>query len=129
MAIHPRFAEAILSGRKRVEFRKRSLARDVSDVLIYATSPIQRVVGRFNVSDIVCGSPNSLWEDYGNIADISRTEYLRYYRGCALAYGLLVGRVERFAVHLTLADLDPCPAVPQSFSYLAASAAPVGGAD
>ena len=34
MSVHPRFAEAIMDGRKKVEFRKRRLADDVMTALI-----------------------------------------------------------------------------------------------
>ncbi len=39
MSVHPRFAEAIMDGRKKIEFRKRPLADDVSVVWVYATAP------------------------------------------------------------------------------------------
>ena len=48
MSIHPRYAEAILSGQKRVEFRKRRLAPDVTTVLVYATQPVGVLVGRLS---------------------------------------------------------------------------------
>ena len=49
MSIHPGYAEAILSGRERAEFRKRPLAEDVRTVLIYATAPVSAMSGWFTV--------------------------------------------------------------------------------
>ena len=49
MSIHPRYAHAILEGRKTVEFRKRPLAEDVTHVVIYSTVPDRAVIGYFTV--------------------------------------------------------------------------------
>lgn len=38
ISIHPQFAEAIVGGNKRVEFRKTALRSDVNHALIYSTS-------------------------------------------------------------------------------------------
>ena len=46
MSIHPVYANAILTGDKKVEFRKRRLAADVTHVLVYATAP---EIGRAHV--------------------------------------------------------------------------------
>ncbi len=41
MSIHPQYANAIVEGTKRVEFRKRPLARNVTHVIVYATAPVK----------------------------------------------------------------------------------------
>jgi predicted transcriptional regulator len=53
LSTKPRFAEAIMGGEKHVEFRRVRCRRDVKVVLVYATSPIQRLLGYFEVSFIV----------------------------------------------------------------------------
>jgi predicted transcriptional regulator len=125
MAIHPKYAEAIMSKQKQIEFRKRSLASDVSDILLYATAPIQKVVGRFRIAKTVCDTPLRIWDEYGTLGAISRADFLAYYRDSDRAYGFLVDQVERFAAQLTLGDINPRPSVPQSVSYLPASASPI----
>lgn len=127
MAIHPKYAEAILSGRKRIEFRKRSLASDISDVLIYATRPVQRIVGRFKVAEVVCDTPVQLWAEYGDLGAITRSDFVAYYSGALCAYGFLVAHVERFPVPYTLQEMWPQPAVPQSISYLSEPASLLAG--
>ena len=47
MSIHPQYADAIVAGRKRAEFRKRPLAADIDVVLIYATAPVRAIIGWF----------------------------------------------------------------------------------
>lgn len=122
MAIQPRFAQAILAGTKTVEFRKRALAPDVDTVLIYETAPTQRVVGIFKVDDIVRLPPSGLWRRFGSAGSISRPEFMNYYDSNRTGVGLVVGAVARLAAPVSLSDLQPRPAVPQSFSYLPAAA-------
>ncbi len=61
MAIRPHFADSILAGRKRVEFRKRRFSRAVSHVIIYATEPVKRVIGMFEVKSVSDGPPARVW--------------------------------------------------------------------
>lgn len=118
MAIQPQYAQAILAGDKTVEFRKRALAPDVDTVLIYETVPTQRVVGIFKVDDTVRLTPSSLWRRFGSVGSISRPDFMSYYDTNRTGVGLVVGTVVRLAVPVSLSDLQPRPAVPQSFSYL-----------
>jgi predicted transcriptional regulator len=118
MSIHPDYAEAIVSGRKCAEFRKRPLAADIDVVLIYATAPVQAIVGWFEVSGTVRSSPAEIWRRLHSQGGISRTEFTTYYAGSIQGVALLVGKVERFSELVALSVLSPRPAIPQSFSYI-----------
>ena len=118
MSIKPQFAEAILDGTKLVEFRKRRLAPDVTTVLIYATMPVGRVIGAFEVAGYDVDSPTAVWERHKGHAGISRAGYRDYYRGAGSAVGIRVRDARRLARPLTLAEIDPSLPAPQSFVYL-----------
>ncbi len=118
MAIHPVYANAILAGEKQVEFRKRRLADDISTVLIYATSPVQKVLGEFRVRETVVDSPTSIWERYGHIGTIAHDDFRDYYSESPQAVAILVESVTRYARPRALSELQPKPTVPQSFTYL-----------
>ena len=120
MAIHPRYADAILDGTKRVEFRKRRLAEDIRTVLIYATAPVSRVIGRFTVDDIVEATPDRIWQEYGAVGVIEQDAFFGYFGDAPAAVAILVGGSERFSEPVALADIEARPAVPQSFAYIAA---------
>jgi predicted transcriptional regulator len=122
MSIHQRWAEAIVDGRKRVEFRKRRLAEDIRTVLIYATAPTSQVIGRFTVEEMVTDSPTRIWERFGALGVIERDAFFAYYRDSAFAVAIVVATAERFSDSVALSDFKPRPAVPQSFSYLPADA-------
>ncbi len=121
MAIHPTFANAILDGRKRVEFRKRALAPDVSTVVVYATAPVKYIIGEFDLDGTVSSTPDDVWAAVGDAGCIDHDSYAAYYAGSRLAVGILISAARRYAVPVALADLDPEPAVPQSFAYLPAA--------
>lgn len=121
MAIQPRFAQAILSGEKRVEFRKRRLATDIDTVLIYESAPSQRIVGSFTIARTDVASPSALWREFAAVGGIPRREFMDYYTGHAQGVGLVVGAVDRYQRPVALRELAASPAVPQSFTYLPAS--------
>jgi predicted transcriptional regulator len=118
MSIRPEFADAILTGTKLVEFRKRRLAPDVTTVLIYATMPVGRVVGVFEVDGYDTGSPSAVWERHKAHAGISRRGFRAYYSGTRTAVALLVRDARRLDRPPTLSALDPGLRAPQSFCYL-----------
>ena len=118
MAIHPEYAEAILQGRKHVEFRKRPLADDVRTVVMYATSPVKRVVGEFNVQRNLYMTPGELWAAAGAVGAIDADAYSSYFARAEMAVGLVVDTPKRYPREVPLAALTPAPAVPQSFCYL-----------
>jgi predicted transcriptional regulator len=118
MAIHPEYADAILDGRKVVEFRKRSPAPDINSVLIYATSPVQRIVGEFGIDRVVRGTPIEIWRTFGEGGSIARLDFDRYYQNSKTAVALVVRWARRLDSAVPLSALTPTPTVPQSFSYV-----------
>ena len=118
MSIHPQYADAILAGTKRVEFRKRRLAPDVSTVVIYATQPVGRIVGTFEVLGHDVAPPAELWDRHGTHAGISLTGYDEYYAQTPAAVGILIGSVQQLSQPRQVTDLPGVSRPPQSFSYL-----------
>jgi predicted transcriptional regulator len=124
MAIHERYADAIMNGVKRVEFRKRRLADDIETVWVYATAPVSKVVGRFSVDDIVQGSPEDIWDRFGAVGVIERDAFFLYYAGSDTAVAIVVADAQRLPEPVGLHELEPRPAVPQSFAYLPVASSP-----
>ena len=46
-----------LPGRKRFEYRKAVFKQPVEKVLIYASAPVSKIVGEFEIADVVSGEP------------------------------------------------------------------------
>lgn len=117
-------AVGVADGVKRVEFRKRRLAEDIETVWVYATSPVSKVIGRFSVDAIVQGSPQDIWDRYGSVGVIERDAFFDYCGGAATAVAIVVGDALRLSDPIGLDEMNPPPAVPQSFAYLTAAALP-----
>lgn len=117
-SIKPEYANAILDGSKEVEFRRTSLASDVSHVVIYATSPVQRVVGTFEVAGVESAVPEELWANYSHVGGIGHAAYTGYFAGTDTGYAIKVRRPRLLDTPLRLDDLSPGLRAPQSYQYL-----------
>ena len=118
ISIYQEYAEAILNGEKVIEFRKAQFPQNISRVYMYSTSPVQRVIGHFEVKDVLRASPRSLWNQYGKRGSIGYEDYIRYYGEAEEACGILVKNAVRYERPVELRELDPSFSVPQSYRYL-----------
>lgn len=121
LPLHPRFADAILDGVKRVELRRVPVMRDIDAVAMYVTAPVQRVVGWFTVADVVEASPSAAWREYGPVSGLSRREFRDYFSGSSRATVLLVKEPVRLVSPLCLDELSLSSA-PQGLVYLSEDA-------
>ena len=53
LSIKPKYADLILTGSKQVEFRRSWAAQDVGLIVLYSSSPIQKIVGIVEVDSVV----------------------------------------------------------------------------
>src|SRR5262249_55232094 len=118
MAIRPDYAQKILSGDKRVEFRKTRLAGTVSHVVMYATNPIQRIVGFFKVLGIEQAAPDELWRRHQRHGGIERSRFFAYYNERDSGIAIRVGEVVGLGSPKALSALGDKLVPPQSFRYL-----------
>lgn len=117
-SIHPRYAQAILDGSKQVEFRRQSLPQDVTAVVIYATSPVQQIIGMFEIDGIDKVSPSRAWKQYHRVGGIEKSAFERYYASADHAFVIKVRNPQTFQTPVSLTDLDENLRPPQSYMYL-----------
>lgn len=117
LSINPEHVENILNGNKQFEFRKVRCRSDVDRIIIYATSPIMKVVGEAEVIDVIVDIPEQVWEITAGFAGISKQFYDNYFQNKEKAVAYQLGRVKRYKKPLTLADFGISFA-PQSFVYV-----------
>jgi len=122
LPIRPRFAELIINGEKKVEFRKTNFRQDVSHVVLYASRPVQGILGYFEVVGILGDSPARLWSRYSMVAGIERAEFDAYYSSASYGIAIEIGQVWALPDPLPLSALGGSLAAPQSFAYLSADA-------
>ena len=118
LPIHPEYALRILSGQKRVEFRRARFALEPRYIVIYATHPLKRVVGAFEVVGIEEDTPARLWARHAGCGGVSTSAYAQYFEGRARGFAIRIGRVWRLTSIVPLSKIPSVRAVPQSFKYL-----------
>ena len=119
LSIKPEYASKILSGEKRFEFRKVGFSNpDVNTVVIYATRPVGKVVGEFEVARIYHDSPSKIWEKTKAYAGVNKKFFDAYYQGRSNAVAIAVGRVVKYERPFDLNELGGPKTPPQSFCYI-----------
>lgn len=119
LSIKPEYAEKILSGEKRFEFRKALFKnKDVKTVVIYATMPVGKVVGEFEFDGVVTGTPKAVWSQTESHSGISQDFFEEYFEGRTMAHAIKVGSVTRYCEPLNLSVIVPNGTAPQSYRYL-----------
>lgn len=117
LSINPEYVERILLGKKKYEYRRRLANDDIEAIIIYATSPIMKIVGEVKVTGKIEMAPSSLWEHTKGNAGISRRKYREYFAGCKKAYAYKLGIANEYKTKKLLNDIGIKQA-PQSFIYL-----------
>ncbi|WP_024851591.1 ASCH domain-containing protein [Hydrogenovibrio kuenenii] len=119
LSIKPEFAEKILSGQKRFEFRKVVFKnQNVRSVVIYASSPVQKVVGEFDVQAILSMPPEDLWCKTFKYSGIEKDYFDQYFLGRETAFALKISSPQEYEKPFDLKKLG-IKVPPQSFCYLA----------
>jgi predicted transcriptional regulator len=120
ISIQPEYATKILAGEKKLEFRRRWTARTVKTLVIYATAPVQRIVGLATVAGVTQGTPTQLWQltkrcDGG----ITKPRLFAYLKNSPTAVAIELSKITRLP-----GGIDPWRCLgpdfrpPQSFRYL-----------
>ena len=123
LSIKPEYAEKILNGTKRFEYRKAVPRNEsVRTVVIYATMPVGKVVGEFEIGGVLREKPEDLWQRTKSASGITRKFFDSYFDGCEQAIAIAVKKPKRYATPKNLKDVSGSQAPPQCFQYLASEA-------
>ena len=118
LSIKPEFVKKIFDGTKKYEFRKTLFKRNgVSIVVIYASAPIKRVVGEFEIDNVLSDNVDSVWEQTRNFSGITKEFYQSYFYQKKIANAIQIGNIVKFDKYKTLSDYKINQA-PQSFCYI-----------
>ena len=118
LSIKPEFAYKIFDGTKKYEFRRNIFKnKDVRRILVYASSPVQRIIGEFEISAILHEDIETLWNITRHASGISREYYIQYFENKTKAFALKIGATVLYGTPLSLSDINVSCA-PQSFYYL-----------
>lgn len=124
LSIKPEFANKIFEGDKKFEFRRSIFKnKNVSKVIVYASSPISKVIGEFEIGEILFKDLNSLWNETKEFSGITEDYFYDYFIGKENGFALEVKRVKRYKKELCIKEsFGKVP--PQSFTYIEESMMP-----
>ena len=120
LSIKPEFVEKIFDGTKCYEFRRVIFKNtQVSKVVIYASQPVQKVVGEFEIEDVLSCHPENLWEHTKDFSGIEREYFDDYFQDKPVGHAIKIKGAKRYARPLDLFESFNISRPPQSFQYLA----------
>ena len=80
LSIKPQFANKIFDGTKKFEFRKTIFKnQNVTSVLVYASSPVQKVIGEFEIGEIFNFDLETLWDKTKEHSGITEDYFYEYF--------------------------------------------------
>ncbi len=118
LSIKPKYAQAIISGTKKVEFRKKIFKRPVDKVYIYSSSPSKKLIGFFTFIEVVEDNPAELWNKFQKVGGIDKADFFEYFKDSEKGYAIVVDTVEKFKKGIDPIDFFENFCAPQSYIYI-----------
>lgn len=118
MSIKPEFAEKIFNGTKKFEFRRSIFKnKNVKRVIVYASSPVQKVIGEFEIGAIIDSDLETLWNQTSAYSGISKEYFDSYFDDKKKGFAIKVKKIKKYSKPLCIRkNFKVAP--PQSFLYL-----------
>lgn len=118
MPIKPKYANQILDGTKKFEYRKSKIKKEnVHSIIIYATAPVKKVIGEVEILEIIEDTPENIWNQTHEHGGMAKEDYDKYFKGRATAVAYVLGKTKRYTKEKSLAKFDICY-YPQSYVYV-----------
>ncbi|WP_145653771.1 ASCH domain-containing protein [Bacillus paralicheniformis] len=119
LSIKPEFVEEIILGNKKFEYRKSIFKRkDISSIVVYATKPYGKVVGEFEIEDILVDNPYNIWKKTKKFSGISKSSFNEYFKGKQKGFAIQIKEFQKYEIPLELFEFDRTIKMPpQSFCY------------
>lgn len=118
LSIKPEFANKIFNGTKKFEYRRQLFKKkNIKSIIVYASAPVSKVIGEFEIEEILYQDLDTLWNITSNYSGISEDYYLKYFLGKKNGYAIKVKNPKKYNDQLCIQSifgLSP----PQSFVYL-----------
>lgn len=120
LSIRPEYAERIFNGEKKYEYRRNLFKRkDIKTVVVYVTKPIGKVIGEFEIDDILEGNPSAIWEQTKLHSGIDEDAYIEYFSEREIGFAIVIKKTKVYKKPLELMELNPqIKYPPQSFMYV-----------
>jgi predicted transcriptional regulator len=118
LSIKPEFAYKIFRGEKKYEFRRIIFKnKKVKRVIVYASSPVKKVIGEFEIETILSEEVSALWKKTQKYSGITEDYFYSYFREKEIGHAIKVKSFIEYEKPLCIKkDFRATP--PQSFIYV-----------
>lgn len=118
LSIKPEFAFKIFEGTKKFEFRKVIFKNpNIKTVVVYASSPVQQVIGEFEIDDILSFEPDAIWKMTKKYSGITEEFFYDYFSNRDVAHAIKIKNTRKYKKPLDIREsFNVIP--PQSYVYL-----------
>jgi len=121
ISIKPEYALKIISGEKTIELRRKFPTEDVEGgiALIYATSPIQQIIGYTIITKVKRLSIHRLWKTCSKRACVSKEFFHSYFDGLDQGFALEMSEPIKLKQPIDIRRMEEefLVSAPQSFRY------------
>lgn len=119
MSIKPVYAKKIKAKEKTIELRCVSPKVSSGDILvIYESSPVQRVTAYCEIDSIIDMPPSKLWEMVKDKAGITLSAFESYFSGKKKGIGICLKDIKIFSTPQPLSAISEGFCAPQSYRYI-----------
>jgi predicted transcriptional regulator len=117
LSIKPEFANKIFDGTKKFEFRKAIFKNEkIKTVIVYSSSPVQQVIGEFEIERIINHDIDTLWDLTHQESGITEDYFYKYFADRVEGFAIQIKKVKKYRTPKCLrTDFNLFP--PQSFAY------------
>ena len=117
MSIKPEYVDKIFSGEKKYEYRKRKCKEKIDTIIVYSSSPIQKVVGELKIKQVLYDKKSIIWNKTNRYSGITKIKYDKYYENCDNAVAYEIEKAILYDKPKDLKDFNIRTA-PQSYVYI-----------
>ena len=117
MSIKPEYVDKIFSGSKKYEYRKRMCKEKIDTIIVYSSSPIQKVVGELKIKQVLYDKKNVIWNKTNKYGGITKIKYDHYYENCGYVVAYEIEKAILYDKQKDLKDFNVRTA-PQSYVYI-----------
>jgi len=119
LSIKPKYADKILCGSKKYEFRKIIFKNeDIREIVIYSSSPMKKIVGTCAIGSVTMDRPPRLWEMFKEVSGLCEEEFFSYFNGKEKGYAIEIEEIKKFESPVDPWEFNADFIPPQSFQYI-----------
>ena len=112
LSIKPKYAEHIFVGTKKYEFRRNIFKNpNIKTIVVYSSSPVQKVVGEFEIDTILRTDIETLWNLTKNDPWSEKKSFFEYFKGKETGFAIKIKKNDKIRYPFRFKDrLQTCTA-------------------